>query len=373
MPRPIKATIHQDALAHNLEIAHQYMPESQVFSIVKADAYGHGIERVYSAFQAADGFGFLDIAEGIRLRALGCRKPLLLLEGIFALQDLFDCMKYQLSFAVHSLHQVEWMKQFQTINPDAKFDVYLKMNTGMNRLGFNPNEYGLIFNLLKSLTNVRSITHMTHFSDADGQRFGQEGIQHQFDIFQKVTHSLNAKKSLSNSAAILRYAGAFKSDVVRSGIMLYGSSPNYPTQTIQDWNLKPTMTLQSEIIAVQQIEAGQTIGYGSNFVAEQPMRIGVVACGYADGYQRITDTGTPVLVDSVRTRTLGRISMDMLVVDLTHLPDADIGSEVTLWGVSSQGVVLSIDEVAQGAGTLGYELMCGITARVPFQNQTSIL
>lgn len=367
MPRPITAIIHPNALAHNLEIAHQHMPESQVFAIVKADAYGHGIERVYSAFQAADGFGFLDIVEGIRLRALGCQKPLLLLEGIFGLQDLFDCAKYSLSFAIHSCHQIEWLKQFQQLNAHAKFDVYLKMNSGMNRLGFSPDEYAEIFNELKTLKNVRSITHMTHFSDADGQRFGQEGIQHQYEIFQKIIQPFDAKTSLSNSAAILRHSGKIKSDIVRSGIMLYGSSPNYPANTIQDWNLKPSMTLRSEVIAVQHIQIGQSVGYGSNFVAEHPMRIGVVGCGYADGYQRITQTGTPVLVDSQRTHTLGRVSMDMLVVDLTDLPNANIGSEVTLWGVSSQGEVLSIDEVAQGSETLGYELMCGITARVSFK------
>ena len=187
-----------------------------------------------------------------------------------------------------------------------------------------------------------------------------------------MTQALGGKTTLSNSAAILRHSGHIKSDVVRSGIMLYGSSPNHPTQTIQDWNLKPAMTLQSEIIAVQHIEVGQSVGYGSNFIAEHPIRVGVVACGYADGYQRMTETGTPVLVDSQRTQTLGRVSMDMLVVDLTHLPKADVGSEVILWGVSSHGTVLSIDEVAKGSGTLGYELMCGITARVPIRIQESV-
>ena len=185
MPRPITAIIHPNALAHNLDIARKHMPESYVFAIVKADAYGHGIERVYAAFEAADGFGFLDIAEGVRLRALGCQKSLLLLEGFFELQDLFDCAQYQLSFAIHSQYQVEWLKQFKEINQSAKFDVYLKMNSGMNRLGFSPSEYTNVYNELKKLNNVRSITHMTHFSDADGQRFGKEGIQHQIEILKK--------------------------------------------------------------------------------------------------------------------------------------------------------------------------------------------
>lgn len=367
MPRPICAVIHRSALTHNLQVARAAVPDSQVYAIVKADAYGHGIERVYSAFAAADGFGFLDLAEGVRLRALGCAKPLLLLEGIFALEDLFVCTKYQLAFTVHSQYQIEWLKAFLKIQPEAQFDVFIKINTGMNRLGFMPNAYQQAYIELKQLRNVQSITQMTHFSDADGQRLGQEGVLHQYQAFRQATSSIQAPVSLSNSAAILRHAQRIHSDIVRSGIMLYGSSPSFPHQTIQDFNLKPAMTLRSEIIAIQSIQSGQSVGYGSTFIATEPMRIGVVACGYADGYQRITQTGTPVLVDSQRTQTLGRVSMDMLVVDLTHLPQTKIGSEVTLWGMSSQGVELSIDEVAQGSGTLGYELMCGVTARVPFK------
>jgi alanine racemase len=235
MPRPITAIIHQQALAHNLSVARQYMPNSQVFAVVKANAYGHGIERVYAALQGADGFAFLDIEEGKRLRALGCKKPLLLLEGIFALADLFECAKHEMSFAIHSLHQVQWLKQFAEIAPDAQFDVYLKMNSGMNRLGFEPQQYAEIWQELHQLNNVRSITHMTHFSDADGQRFGVDGIQHQNLIFSQTIQGLEGKTSLSNSAAILRHHQTLHSDIVRSGIMLYGSSPDYPTHTILDW------------------------------------------------------------------------------------------------------------------------------------------
>ena len=367
MPPPITAIIHQQALAHNLSVARQCMPNSQVFAVVKANAYGHGIERVYAALQGADGFAFLDIEEGKRLRALGCKKPLLLLEGVFALTDLFECAKHEMSFAIHSSHQVQWLKQFAEIVPDAQFDVFLKMNSGMNRLGFEPQQYAEIWQELHQLNNVRSITHMTHFSDADGERFGLDGIEHQHFIFNKTIQGFEGKTSLSNSAAILRHHQTLHSDIVRSGIMLYGSSPDYPTHTIQDWNLQPSMSLRSEIIAIQMIQAGQSIGYGSKFIATQDMRIGIVACGYADGYQRLSATGTPVLVDSIKTQTLGRISMDMLAVDLTALPHADIGSEVVLWGQSSQGVILPIDEVAASSGTIGYELMCAVTARVHFQ------
>ena len=250
--------------------------------------------------------------------------------------------------------------------PEARFHVYLKMNSGMNRLGFAPATYRDAFAQLQALEIIASITHMMHFSDADGERFGAPGIDYQQQCFEQTIAGLPGKHSLCNSAALLRHAPALHSDVMRSGIMLYGSSPDFPQHTIQDWNLKPSMSLRSEIIAVQQLKAGESIGYGSSFVAEKSMRIGVVACGYADGYQRISPSGTPVLVNSQRSQTLGRVSMDMLAVDLSHLPDADIGAEVVLWGYSSSGAILPVDEVSQAAGTVGYELMCAITARVPF-------
>lgn len=364
MPRPIQAVVHLDALQHNLTIARKSAPQAQVFAVVKANAYGHGIAHVYPALCDADGFAVLDLAEAAKIRELGWQGKILLLEGIFQLQDLALCAELDLSFSVHSPHQMEWLAAFAQQSAE-QFDVYLKMNSGMNRLGFEAKDYRAVFEQLQSFPNVRSITHMTHFSDADGQRFSQDGIQHQYLVFQNTVQALGGLTSVSNSAAILRHSEHIQSDIVRSGIMLYGSSPNYPKQSIEDWNLKPSMSLLSQIIAIQDIKQGETVGYGSQFIAERPMRIGVVACGYADGYQRISPTGTPVLVDSKRSQILGRVSMDMLVVDLTEHLEATIGSEVVLWGQSSQGAVLTIDEVAAASGTLGYELMCGVTARVP--------
>jgi alanine racemase len=366
MPRPIYAVIHQASLRHNLNIARQTMPDSKVFAVVKANAYGHGIERVYSALSDADGFAFLDIDEAKRLRALGCNKQLLLLEGIFHYQDLFECHSLNLSFTIHSEHQLKFLERFAIDMPDAKFDIFLKMNSGMNRLGFQPEEYTQAWTRLNALNIVKNITHMTHFSDADSERFGEDGVLYQQQTLNKIIGNLTGKTSISNSAAILRHAHHVRSDYIRSGIMLYGSSPDYPTHSIQDWNLKPSMSLRSEILAVQNIKAGDCVGYGSTFIAEQEMRIGIVACGYADGYQRMSPTGTPILVDSIRTHTLGRVSMDMLMVDLSHIKHAKIGSEVVLWGISSQGVVLPIDEVAKMSGTTGYELMCGVMPRVNF-------
>lgn len=363
MPRPIYAIIHQDALAHNLAVVRKTVPKSKVFAVIKANAYGHGIERVYNALQSADGFALLDFDEAKRLRALGWQGSIFLLEGIFSAQDLFDCVQYNLSFTLHSQHQIDWLLQHSQA---AQFNVFLKMNSGMNRLGFAPEQYHAVWQQLKSCDKVHSITHMMHFSDADAERFGQNGIAHQLHIFEQITKDLAGEKSLSNSAAILRHAH-LDTDFVRAGIMLYGSSPDFPHHGIQDWDLKPTMTLKSEIIAIQTLKPQDTVGYGSHFQAEKTMRIGIVACGYADGYQRISATGTPVLVNGQRSQTLGRISMDMLAVDLTHLENVGIGSEVVLWGKAQTGEILPIDEVAAMSGTIGYELMCAITNRVHFQ------
>lgn len=373
MPRPITAVIHHDALQNNLSIAREMAPDSQVFAVVKANAYGHGIERVYSSFKTADGFALLDIEEAKRIRALGWTGAILLLEGIFSAQDLFDCDQYNLSFTVHSQHQIDWIQQYAVIQNQkdqktVQFDIFLKMNSGMNRLGFNPEHYQSAWHQLNSLNSIHSITHMMHFSDADGERFGRSGIEYQYQIFEEAIRDLPGKRSLSNSAATLRYSKQLHSDYVRSGIMLYGSSPDYPEHNIQDWKLEPTMSLRSEIIAIQNLEANETVGYGSHFIAQQAMKIGIVACGYADGYQRIS-TDAPVLVNSIRSQTIGRVSMDMLAVDLTHIENAEIGSEVVLWGKSSSGAVLPIDEVAISSGTVGYELMCGVTNRVNFVNE----
>lgn len=187
--------------------------------------------------------------------------------------------------------------------------------------------------------------------------------------FETHIQDLPGERSVSNSAAILRYPTQLHSDYVRGGIMLYGSSPDYPQHSIQDWGLAPTMSLRSELIAIQQLKTNESVGYGSSFVAEHAMSVGIVACGYADGYQRISPTGTPILVNGIRTRTIGRVSMDMLAVDLTPVPNAEIGSEVVLWGTSKTGSILPIDDVAAASGTVGYELMCGVTARVKFINQ----
>lgn len=360
MPRPILATIHRPALAHNLARVRDAAPDARVWAIVKANAYGHGIEHVFDGLRSADGFALLDLAEARRLRALDWRGPILLLEGCFEARDLELCSRLGLWHAIHCQEQIDMLAAHKTQIPHR---VFLKMNSGMNRLGFKPERFRAAWTRLNALPQVDEISLMTHFSDADGPK----GIAAQLRAFDAITHDLPGERTLSNSAGVLRHGDqlAARSDWVRPGIAVYGSAPDFPEHSAAEWGLQPTMTLSSRIIGVQDLVAGDTVGYGSSFTADGPLRIGVVACGYADGYPRHCSTGTPVLVNGVRTRMVGRVSMDMITVDLTPVPDAGMGAEVTLWGRSSGAVLLPIDEVAQAAGTVGYELMCAVAQRVP--------
>jgi alanine racemase len=356
MPRPIEALIHPAALAHNLARARAAAPDARVLAVVKANAYGHGIEQAYPGLRGADGFALLDLNEAQRIRALGWRGPVLLLEGVFEPRDLELCSRLGLWHAVHCNEQIDSLAAHKTQQPHR---VFLKMNSGMNRLGFKPEAFRSAWARLDALPQVDEISLMTHFGDADGPR----GVAHQVAAFETATRDLPGERCLSNSAAILRHG--LKNDWVRSGILSYGSAPDFPEHDSRHWDLQPTMTLRAKLIGTQQLLPGDTVGYGSSYIAGAPQRIGIAACGYADGYPRGCPTGTPVLVDGVRCSTVGRVSMDMLAVDLTPVPQAAIGSEVTLWGRGPQGSVLPIDEVARAAGTVAYELMCALAERVP--------
>jgi alanine racemase len=356
MPRPIQALIHADAMAHNLARARAAAPDAKVWAVVKANAYGHGIERAFDGLRSADGFALLELAEAERVRACGWRGPVLLLEGAFEPRDLEWCSRLNLWHVVHCSQQIDWLAEHKTHQPHH---VFLKMNSGMNRLGFAATPYRAAWARLNALPQVDEVALMTHFSDADGER----GIAHQVAAFESATHDLPGERSLSNSAAVLRHR--LRSDWVRAGIMSYGSAPDFPAHDIAHWGLQPTMTLRTQLIATQALQTGDSVGYGSSFTADGPLHIGIAAVGYADGYPRHCGTGTPVLVNGIRTRTVGRVSMDMVAVDLTPTPDANIGSEVTLWGRGPHGSLLSIDDVARAAGTIGYELMCALAPRVP--------
>lgn len=357
MPRPLTATIHLDSMHHNLERARSCAPTSRTWAVVKANGYGHGLERAMRGFVQADGLALIETDYALRLRELGWAKPILLLEGIFDASDIPLLAEHNINSTVHCIEQVKMLEYTQLYRP---IDVHLKMNTGMNRLGFQPEDYQAAYKRLRAVPGIRNITHMTHFANSDELEHPRLAIAEQVRRFRDGSEGLPGERSLSNSGGVLHQAELVKelqNDWVRPGIMLYGGTPG--GRPAREYGLRPTMTLRSEIIAIQHIEAGDTVGYGSRFQADGPMTVGVVACGYADGYPRHAEHGTPVLVDGVATHLVGRVSMDMMTVDLSPVANARIGSKVTLWGDG-----LPIDEVAQSAGTIGYELMCALAPRV---------
>lgn len=360
MARPIQALIHTQALRDNLAAVRQASRDARVWAVVKADAYGHGIKRVFEGLRAADGFAVLDLQEAQTLRDLGWRGPILLLEGVFEQRDLELCSRLDLWHVVHHEGQIDMLSRHKT---QLAQRVYLKMNTGMNRLGFAPARFRSAWVRLNALPQVDEISLMTHFAHADDA----QGVDTQMQVFKDISHDLPGERSLANSAAVLRHGSApeVTADWVRPGIALYGSAPDHPLNDAAHWGLRPAMSLRSQVIATQELKAGDTVGYGGVFKAPRDMRIAVVACGYADGYPRHAPTGTPVLIDGQRCSTVGRVSMDMLCVDLSPVPQAGIGAAATLWGQASTGEVLCIDEVAAAAGTVGYELMCALAPRVP--------
>ncbi len=370
MPRPIQATIDASALRHNLARMRQAAGSARLWAVVKSNAYGHGIQRVFGALRDADGFALLDIAEAEALRALGWGGPILLLEGCFGLDDLATCERLNLWHVVHDPAQIHWLGLRSKARAHR---VFLKLNSGMNRLGFHPAQYRAAWQRLHELPSVGAVSHMTHFATADGAA----GIDEALESFLATVEGLPGERSLCNSAALLRFgadarpprhdAAAVLGEWVRPGIALYGGSPTGLAEDARQWHLQPAMSVSTRIIGVQQIEAGAAVGYGAGFRAERPMRIGVAAVGYADGYPRHAPSGTPIVVDGVRTRVVGRVSMDMLCIDLEPVRAAgraaEVGSPVLCWGRDAQGE-LGIDEVAQACATIGYELMCAVAPRV---------
>ena len=352
MSRPLVAITHIAAMQANLALARRAVPGARTWAVVKADAYGHGLEHATRAFDAADGLSLIEFDRAARLRELGWQKPIMMMQGMYDVADVEHLVRHDLQPVIHHIEKCRMLETTRVSQPLA---VHLKINTGMNRLGFMPSQVSDIYQRLKALPSVRSVSLMTHFANADSNGT-QPDVAAQIAAFQSATAGLEAEISLSNSAATL-FQPQIRSDWIRPGVMLYGGAPG--AQSALSLGLKPAMTLQSRVIATQSLRAGDSVGYGSLFIADQPMRIGIVACGYADGYPRLASTGTPVLLNGVRTRILGRVSMDMLNIDLSPVPNADIGSEVTLWGEG-----LPIDEVAAHAGTIGYELMCGVAPRV---------
>ena len=351
--RPIQATIQLSALAHNLAVAKSKAPHSKVMAVVKANGYGHGLLNVAKGLAATDGFAILGLDEALALRAAGYKQPILMLEGCFSADELSVVSEHQISVVVHSHQQIEFFEQSKLAKPIA---VYLKINTGMNRLGFKPADFGQARARIEACANVSDITLMTHFATADEPL----GIAEQLAVFNAVTQGHQYSRSLANSATVLRFPEAH-GDWVRAGIMLYGTSP-IAGQSAASFNLKPVMQFTSQILSVQTLEAGESLGYGHRFTATKKTRVGVVACGYADGYPRHAPNGTPIAVAGKLTQTIGRVSMDMLYVDISDMPEASIGAHVEMWGNQ-----VSVDDVAQAAGTISYELLCAVAPRVPMK------
>lgn len=355
MSRPLVARIDAAALAHNLGVARAAAPRAKILAVIKANGYGHGLLRVARALRGADGFAVLSLEEAAQLRAQGYTHPIVLLEGFFSPDELPEIARLRLRPVIHRPDQADILAQARL---EHRLDVLLKVDTGMHRLGIPPKRVAETLARLGELPHVASVTLMTHFACADDPSVG---VADQLAVFNALLASPPARggmpATLANSAALLRYPETH-ADWVRPGIMLYGASP-FPGQDGPALGLLPVMHLESRLIAVQTVRKGEGVGYGLTFRAERDMKVGVVACGYADGYPRHAPTGTPVGVGGHPSRLLGRVSMDMLCVDLSPVPTAHVGTPVTLWGPG-----LPVDHVAAAAGTIAYELLTALAPRV---------
>ncbi len=387
MPRPLTCEISIAAMRHNLDRVRQYFSEVRkapigVWSVVKADAYGHGLGNAVKAFATSDGLALVEVDYAEKLRQFGWQKPILLLEGPFDLSDVEAARRLDFSLVIHRKEQFAWLKQTAaSVHSERRgLDIWLKFNTGMNRLGFTEADVEMVRSELSSLSalGIRSIGLATHFANSDVAPNQGAGamvtVDEQLERFSAIWLSLKQsvpqlRVSLSNSSAVMGYQHLYDDlyeseggfPWLRPGVMLYGATPygDLASQSPKHLGLMPAMALRAKILSVQSIAAGDAIGYGSRYVAKQAMRVGIVAVGYADGYPRHAPDGTPVWVGGKRTKLVGRVSMDMIVIDITDVDLVGIDSEVELWGGN-----LPIDEVAQACGTIGYELMCAVAPRV---------
>jgi len=356
MTRPARARIDLQALQHNFRRVRQAAPHSRIIAIVKAHAYGHGLVRVAQALADVDAeaFGVACMEEAVTLREAGCDRRIVLLEGLFSPADIMLINGYRLDVVVHSSHQVEMLEQGRLSKP---LDIWLKIDTGMHRLGFSPADAAAVADRLRRIPQVATLRFMSHFACADDLSSDMTPLQ--LRRFSEIPGIDAAERSLANSAGVLGWP-ASHCEWVRPGIMLYGSSP-LAGQTAVELDLQPVMTLSTELIAVNARRKGEAVGYGGDWVCQRDMYIGVAAIGYGDGYPRHAPSGMPVLVNGQRAALAGRVSMDMICIDLGSRPQARIGDEVVLWGAG-----LPVDTVAARAGTISYELLCGVGSRVHF-------
>jgi alanine racemase len=352
MPRPLYAQVNLAALRNNLAKVREKAPGTQVLAVVKANAYGHGLARVLPALEDADGLALVEPEAAYDLRERRYTRRILMIEGFFAGSDLPEFAQRRLATVVHDMEQVKMLEKAVLSRP---LEVFVKVNVGMNRLGFRPGDVADVCRRLSSSPSVAALRLMMHFARADED----DGLPEAMEVFESACQGLAYPRSLANSAGVFRFAEV-GGDIVRPGIMLYGASP-FQYDTAQMLGLLPVMTLRSQLIAVQEVKPNESVGYGGAYTASRVHRVGVIACGYADGYPRHAPNGTPVLVCGRKVRMAGRPSMDMLTVDLTDVPEARVGSPVVLWGEG-----LPVDDVANAASTVGYELLCAVAPRVPY-------
>jgi alanine racemase len=355
MSRTACARVDLAALRHNLRQVKQFATDSRVLAVIKANGYGHGIVQVAQALSEADSFGVACLEEAVILREAGINKPILLLEGCFSANELAAAAHYQLDIVVHHQPQLEWLEAWQ----GTPFKVWLKVDTGMHRLGFLPAEAAGVIERLNACHAVtQPMVLMSHLANADDPQHPQNAQQ--LAQFSQLIEGYSTLCSFANSAALLALPETHH-DWVRPGIMLYGVSP-FVEGITPPAALMPVMTFSSQLFAIRHCQAGDAIGYGSDWVCPDKMPVGVVAVGYGDGYPRHAPSGTPVLINGIEVPLIGRVSMDMICVDLRGCPQATLGDEVILWGRG-----LPVERIASAAGTIAYELLCGVTGRVTFE------
>ncbi|MDY6980471.1 MAG: alanine racemase [Pseudomonadota bacterium] len=354
MTRATRATINLRALQHNLTVARRHAPASKLMAIIKANGYGHGMVEVAQALDDADAFGVACIDEAITLREAGIAQPVVLLEGFVRAEELRLIDGYQLQPVIHHPEQIAILEQHR----GPALDVWLKVDTGMHRLGIPPQDIPAVLTRLLGCPRVAGVRLMTHLANADDRE--DDYTLEQIRRFENLNELSVAGRSIANSAGLLGWAQS-ASDWARPGIMLYGASP-FINSVGEQQDLRPVMTLRSQLIAVNHHGAGEPVGYGGSWRCPEAMPVGVVAIGYGDGYPRHVPSGTPVLLGGKRVPIVGRVSMDMLCLDLRDCPDAAIGEEVILWGEG-----LPVEEIAGAAGTIAYELLCKVTSRVDFE------
>lgn len=354
MSAAVVARIDLAALRHNFERVKLAAPNSQVMAVVKANGYGHGMVQVARALEGVEGFAVARLHEALALRQTGLRNTISVLEGVQSAEELEQCAEHGLQPVLHHATQIELLRQTPLKRP---LEVWLKVDSGMHRMGVAPQTVQRHWQTLNGLATVSTVRLMTHLASADDRRSEQTAAQLQ--TFQQATAGMQAERSIANSAGVLGWPDSH-SDWVRPGITLYGVSP-FLGGWGEDHELKPVMTLTSRLIAINHFQQGDAIGYGASWSCPEDMPIGVIACGYGDGYPRHVVPGSMVLVNGRRVPLVARVSMDSICVDLRQQPDAEIGDPVILWGEG-----LPVEEVAEAAGTIPYELLCSVTRRVDF-------